>query len=723
MMVVRGTRAVSTVLPLLVVVLYLESACGFSFSNNNFWLTTPLNIGGGSSGNNNNNNNKPPRRPFDNHDNNDDDDDDDHQNPLVLLCSSSVVVATTSALPPTSTADQITTHTKNLLARTLQYWRDRAGEVTRALKRSLKKEEEEEEDPATAHLRTTKISSLTAPNSTLLTPALLQYAGQRADVLGKVLSTGGVQRLARVIAREVYQRRHYPLCSVTGATLTEDGECRLQVEEPTVHREPVAVAFAKEMVVDDRDGTTLSFRKYREKRERRREVSSFKPLKREDLNTTFVQTTGKTRSNAVAGAMALKEGEVFQWDADRWKKVVDSGIWDKVLHMEPVRLEDGTVQLRVICQESPRRRVEYGISKSLYTGGWEGELDFENRNLLGGGEVLSVTMKRGARDPEPSVTLRYQDDKFGRPHGYAVEAFQDYIGPDKEKQQQQKEDATGSSDYDGAEVDDNPLLTRQGVTVRLSTTPLSFLQRSSASASVERVKTVSGGQEDVGSTTWKLGPVVRDLGSSARHSVLTTVTTGLRASLRSMRPYTAGTVLARQVFPFVSNNQDDPVAELALRHAVTTSTHHLPRHEANAAGIAARVRGYTNDSNGAISTAVGGTTEVRFPLEVRRLGKAKVVFFADWLLAQPQPNNNSINYGGAADDFDSDVSEGDVGGVVRGGAALSSLGESLSFFRKGSIGVGLRKNVQGIPVKCDFSLTKDGKVGSFVSIGKDFDVL
>ena len=41
-------------------------------------------------------------------------------------------------------------------------------------------------------------------------------------------------------------------------------------------------------------------------------------------------------------------------------------------------------------------------------------------------------------------------------------------------------------------------------------------------------------------------------------------------------------------------------------------------------------------------------------------------------------------------------------------------------FGKSSIGIGFRKSCQGIPLKFDVTLTKDGKVGTFASLGRDW---
>ena len=70
---------------------------------------------------------------------------------------------------------------------------------------------------------------------------------------------------------------------------------------------------------------------------------------------------------------------------------------------------------------------------------------------------------------------------------------------------------------------------------------------------------------------------MKELPSDARHSILTTLTTGNRFLQSAiLRPYTAGTILARQIFPIagkVGMNKLNPMS-LALRHSITSSSAH-----------------------------------------------------------------------------------------------------------------------------------------------------
>ena len=281
-----------------------------------------------------------------------------------------------TSLPSTPSANQIKQHTGNILQNSLSFWNKKIQKFTQQTKQKQSKRQpknQENNQEELEQLQQTQITQITAPKSSIFSIPLLQHAGQQARLIGNTLTTPGVQHLAKILTQH-YHRMGYPLCSVTGATLSLDGKCQVQTQEPRNFDEPVNIAFAKEMVIDD-SGNTITFRQYKEQWEAKQPKNrrhllqrSSSNIQKNDLNTTYVQTIGKTRNDKIAKAIGLKKGEVFRWDAQKWKTVVQSGIWDKVLSVEPIRLKDGSVQLRVICQECPRRHVEYGVTKSLYTG-------------------------------------------------------------------------------------------------------------------------------------------------------------------------------------------------------------------------------------------------------------------------------------------------------------------------------------------------------------------
>merc|ERR1711957_714180 len=174
--------------------------------------------------------------------------------------------------------------------------------------------------------------------------------------------------------------------------------------------------------------------------------------------------------------------------------IVQSGIFSKILDCRPAPMHDGTVQMQITAQEPPPRNLEYGISKSLYTGGWEGELDFSHGNLLGGGEKLGLVVRRGTKDKEPSFKIRLKDDNFGSVGGYNVELFNDYISTDDPSDDDHIDDDKTDTDDTNLSInipdEEDLLLCRKGLTYRLHN-PISqtFVRQSSSSFSLERTST------------------------------------------------------------------------------------------------------------------------------------------------------------------------------------------------------------------------------------------
>ena len=144
-------------------------------------------------------------------------------------------------------------------------------------------------------------------------------------------------------------------------------------------------------------------------------------------------------------------------------------------------------------------------------------------------------------------------------------------------------------------------------------------------------------------------------------------------------------------------NKDEEV-KLAVETTFMSSTKHLPRHEANAAGLAAGVRGYSSSSNGSLSGFLSGSVEVRIPVTIpfqkEKLNQdGKVVLFGDWLL-----------------------------GMRKNQLITTTSMDGDNIIKRSSVGVGLRKSIQGIPLKYDVSVNKDGKLGAFVSLGQDWTI-
>jgi hypothetical protein len=568
-------------------------------------------------------------------------------------------------------------------------------------------------------LQTMPVQRVTVPNSTVLPVDVVRMAVKRSGLVGSPLRTDRVQEFAKHLKRW-YVRQGYVLHSVTGATLKpESATAEITVDEPRVSRRPVDIVFCKEMVVDHDTGEFLTFRQYREKKIKELQSSREsagsrsrgfqrldKQLERKDLNTTIVATTGRTKASKVASALKLHPGQPFQWHEMRWRKIATSGIFSKILRAGPERTSDGGVCLQVFVMEPPARHLEYGVGKSIWTNSWEGEVDFDWRNIFGGGESVGVLVRRGTKDSSPSVRLRYGDDKFGLEGGYDIELFTDFLGDTPKDIKDETNTAELSEEEISAELDEDNLLHRRGATFRLRN-PISpsLISNSVGSASLERTSTTTGQHESIGSATLTLGPFRQLLPMDARSSVSTTITGGTRLqaifeavrgtdlkdkSLATMfsaaqfKPYSLASATTRQVLPiYVSSGSDDgrPIT-LAFQHSISASTPNLPRHEAKALGNAAQIRGAS--PNGPASSTVKGTTEVRVPLSVPLLGSGSVVLFGDWFFVQKDM--------------------------------------SSKFYSKSTIGVGIRKPIQGLPFKYDISYSSDGKLKTMFGLGPDFDV-
>jgi len=323
-------------------------------------------------------------------------------------------------------------------------------------------------------------------------------------------------------------------------------------------------------------------------------------------------------------------------------------------------------------------------------------------------------VRRGAKDPEPSITLRFSDDKFGMNGGYDAELFRDYIAVDDEGKSAASNAppvAADTADIDATNgelppvvtspivEEEDALLCRQGFKFSLRG-PISsnIVRRSSASALLERTSTRKGVHESIGSATLSAGPFVQDLPLGARTTFATSVTSGARVGGKRLLPYSSASITTRQIFPLFTEGiaTTSEQAKLALQHTLMGATHHLPRHEANAAGLSARVRGYSGSANGPIDSSIVGSAEIRIPITIpirkeKLVQDGSIVFFGDWMFATRQTPGK---YGFSSDEI----------------------------FGNSSIGIGLRKSVQGIPLKYDISLTKDGRVGAFASLGGDWDI-
>lgn len=314
-----------------------------------------------------------------------------------------------------------------------------------------------------------------------------------------------------------------------------------------------------------------------------------------------------------------------------------------------------------------------------------------------------MIVRRGAKDPEPTIIVRYTDDKFGLDRGYDFEIFSDNLSLNDDEVDTPQPNVDVEVDSHSSSIDStsDALLNRRGLKLSLrGPIPTRMIRQNAASISLERTMTKLGHHESIGSGTVVLGPFIRVLPLGARTSITTTTTSGARLRNKendqsfSVLPYTSATVLSRQVFPLLTDmysTMNGGLIKLALQESIFSASSNLPHHEATAAGNSARVRG-DKKSNGSVDASITGTAEIRIPITVP-LGKdpqdTNFVVFADWMGAKHK---------------------------------YSSGYDKQSMFKKSSYGIGIRKSIQGIPLKYDVTFSKDGKVGHFLGLGFDWDL-
>ena len=505
-----------------------------------------------------------------------------------------------------------------------------------------------EEKEALKQMETVTVNSVSAPKSTVLPSSVLTDAGTQSGLIGGAFCAEAVEECAGRLGKW-YSDSGYILNSVTGATLDADtGTAQMSVEEATVAIDPVDIVNVREMSVD---------------------IS----------NSTLVPTKAKVRPKVLAEALNLHAGEPFRWDRDRWDGIDRrSGLFSRVWSVSPQKSPDGTVQLRIIATEAPARSIDYGITKSLYNDVWEGEIDCSHGNLLGGGERLGISIRRGTREPQPSFNIKFAGNTLAEKGPYSVEAFSEFIGVDG---------------HEGG------VSSRRGLRMRIRNP----IPHTMASISTEKTLAKANGadQDFLAHSNFDVGPFYQKLPGNGRSNLQAlinigakidpkTVKKGVKPILNGMSPYFIWTAITRQMFPL------GPVA-LAFQHRATSSTADLPEHEALALGFGSRVRGYSPKLNGPLSSSCVGTAEVRVPISLPQnkvMDDGSLVLFGDWMIAQQ---------------WNKTARDAEVNPQFKSCCA--------------SIGIGIRSLLQdAIPVKVDFSLTGDGKLGTHFALGRDFAV-
>ena len=232
-----------------------------------------------------------------------------------------------------------------------------------------------------------------------------------------------------------------------------------------------------------------------------------------------------------------------------------------------------------------------------------------------------------------------------------------------------------------------------------------------ASLSLERTATEMGLHESIGSTTVQVGPFLKELPVGARTNFDAAVTVGTRLTRKSLAddknhsddgsiatltstgtralPYLSISGTTRQLLPLLNLPTNPRPVLLALRHSITASTRSLPQHTAQAISQAIHIRGTA--PSGPVQSAVTGRVEIRMPITL-----------PERLMRAP-------------------ASQQDLSAIAYGDWFVAKRDTAAPLLRKSSIGLGLRKSVQGIPLQYDFTYAAgSGKIRAMFGLGSDF---
>mmetsp|Transcript_4872 Transcript_4872/g.10047 ORF Transcript_4872/g.10047 Transcript_4872/m.10047 type:complete len:837 (-) Transcript_4872:62-2572(-) len=354
-------------------------------------------------------------------------------------------------------------------------------------------------------LSNTIVEGVSAPKSSLLPPEMITQISLASNLIGGKLTPEILEKTAKSI-NQWYWDRGYVMNSVTGATLIPNnigqqnsrggGHVELIVREVKFANNhigsPVGIRF-----VDPRPDAQSS------------EDDNILSIPTQDGQQLYKITPGRTRSSKIARMMNISPGAHFQILPHRWSRLVanpggtfggtggNSAIFSSIHAVRPIPTSDDTATLEIIASENkPYASIEYGVTKSLYSDQWEGEMDFKHGNAFGGGETFSLNVRKGkmqsvemAEDPKEKSALlgssmvenlneglkngpvswrmSIRDNCLvGSDTGYDVEVFRDYVGktpsakmkdplddgPDSESESMRNRPSTGSPQRTGATI-------------------------------------------------------------------------------------------------------------------------------------------------------------------------------------------------------------------------------------------------------------------------------
>ena len=646
-------------------------------------------------------------------------------------------------------------------------------------------------------LSSTIVQSVSAPTSELLTPDDITQCANESNLIGGTLTPETLELTAKKI-NSLYLEQGYVMNCVTGATLVpsslsaeqngSEGRVELKVREVKIAKpeskssSSLRICFVEKLHSPDKNGGGENTN------------SLHSPDTTQSDHQTYKLVSGRTRPSKIARMVKQLPGSHFQILPERWAQLATypargilrgndselrggrkSAVFSTIHAVRPIPISPDTVELEIVATESKPLSLEYGVTKSLYSDQWEGELDLKHTNIFGGGEVATINVRKGrstgpdnrhaTKDWKRIVSRRpvswkmsIKDDNLcGSDAGYDFEIFRDYVGAggsnavsEQAHDELHEEGVLETKQRKSSSEDSCPPLTGAMLKLRLRQPFHPFLVPKAISARLECVDrfTKNDSAQCMASVSADYGPHRKTVGLSTRpirSSISATSTMGRKWNAGAIleeggdyaksHSYATGTITTLQSMPLLGERSSIPSADLILRHAVSASTTHLPRHEAIMLGLASRIRGYKYNyqvpsrshpkqqtrvgedksmmrslknflkSDGsdqflppiALSKAISGTMEIRIPFErvIARstIGSGTVVVFGDWCVAQAQRPPSSTS-----------PSEENAGGFEQP-------------CRQSSIGIGLRKFVQGIPLKMDACITEHGTKGLFFGIG------
>jgi hypothetical protein len=615
------------------------------------------------------------------------------------------------------------------------------------------------------------VRSVSAPGSELLTSDDVTKCAKESNLIGGALTPESLELTANKINR-LYLDHGYVMNCVTGATLVPSSEGKGDDGEGHVELNVREVKLARPT---QRNSSLLHIRfveksSYNDAGDKENFISLPLPSssdRSEADQPTYRIVSGRTRPSKIARMLNLVPGSHFCVLPDVWSRLVASPgnvagvgkgklqqhpIFSAIHALRPLPTAQDSVELEIVATENkPYISLEYGVTKSLYSDQWEGELDLKHDNAFGGGEVATMNIRKGKSrlrrknvfSPGPiNWRMTIKDEYLGYSNaGYDIEVFRDYVDVVGEKYEVDEGDV---ADVNNSHEENCPLRTGITTKLRFPQTRGSFAIPKAVSARfecvdpftqsdcVQFISSMSADFDDQRTLKLWKRPV--------RSTVTAVATTGRKWNSVGKREnvndsnslsYVTGTITSQQIMPLESVKGSTPSIDLAIRHVASASSRHLPRHEGIILGLSSRVRGYKYNYQQspmknpqqetmhdksifqslkrvvqgqgkehfrppiALSNAISGTVEVRIPVErlvsSSIIGDGNVVLFGDWCISQAQPLHSLLQ--------------------------SSDEGLSIESSRHSSLGIGLRKVVQGIPLKVDACFTEHGTKGLFFGIG------